>query len=335
MKNYREIADSVFARREQYMIAQRKKKQTITRAAVSVGSVALVSLAGFALWGNDAFHDTPPVTDGGVTTTTAPTGAETTTATTAPFATTDGGIVAPTTPGTTAPAPSKTVPPKPTAPSKTEPTQTTTPTVPRKVVITGDEPDDELLNNASLRKKEKYLSRSLKKVMALHEGEDVKYAVIVAIPPMQEDWSDDFWNSNEEWAQLFKEVDEAHDAWYEEAKQVNPSWDGRSSKDIEIWTDTMRANYERYLTLRDMRDMVKEQHQVSYLKSVLKQRFEILKTYCDEEPIDVECGLAPAGYEIHGYYAELTAEQINGLAEEGGYTFRLASGEDRDALIDA
>ena len=152
---------------------------------------------------------------------------------------------------------------------------------------------------------------------------------------MQEDWSDDFWNSNEEWAQLFKEVDEAHDAWYEEAKQVNPSWTGRSSKDIEIWTDTMRANYERYLTLRDMRDMLEEQHQVSYLKSVLKQRFEILKTYCDEEPIDVECGLAPAGYEIHGYYAELTAEQINGLAEEGGYTFRLASGEDRDALIDA
>lgn len=130
MKNYREIADSVFARREQYMIAQRKKKQAITRAAVSVGSVTLVSLAGFALWGNDAFHDTPPVTDGSVATTTATTGAETTTATTAP--TTDGGIVAPTTSTTSVPVPSQTTTPSKTqsptvttTPSKTQPTATT------------------------------------------------------------------------------------------------------------------------------------------------------------------------------------------------------------------
>ena len=44
MKSYREIADSVFARRDQYIIQQRKKKQTITRVTASVGSVALVSL---------------------------------------------------------------------------------------------------------------------------------------------------------------------------------------------------------------------------------------------------------------------------------------------------
>jgi len=141
MKSYREIADSVFARRDQYMIAQRKKKQAVARATVSVGSVALVSLAGFALFKNDAFRDAPPVTDGGVTTTTAaPTGAETTTATTAPFATTDGdstaantdgGIVTPTTPTTTDAAPSQTTPSKTqsptvtTTPSKTQSTATT------------------------------------------------------------------------------------------------------------------------------------------------------------------------------------------------------------------
>ncbi len=133
MKSYREIADSVFARREQYIAAQRKKKQTITRAAVSVGSVALVSLAGFALWGNDAFHDAPPVTDGGVTTTTAAsTGAETTTVTAAPSATTDGGIVASTTPTTSVSVPSQT-----TTPSKTQsPTVTTTPSKTQPIATT-------------------------------------------------------------------------------------------------------------------------------------------------------------------------------------------------------
>ena len=70
MKSYREIADSVFARRDQYIIQQRKKKQTITRVTASVGSVALVSLAGFSLLRSDAFRDTPPVTDGGAATTT-------------------------------------------------------------------------------------------------------------------------------------------------------------------------------------------------------------------------------------------------------------------------
>ena len=57
MKSYREIADSVFARREQYVIAQRKKKQLVTRVTASVGSVALVSLASFALFKSDAFRE--------------------------------------------------------------------------------------------------------------------------------------------------------------------------------------------------------------------------------------------------------------------------------------
>ena len=41
MKSYREIADNVFARRDAYIIEQRRKKQVIARTTVSVGSVAL------------------------------------------------------------------------------------------------------------------------------------------------------------------------------------------------------------------------------------------------------------------------------------------------------
>ena len=123
MKSYREIADSVFERRDQYVIAQHKKKQIITRVTATVGSVALVSLAGFALFKNDAFHDAPliSVSDTTTTVTNTPTKIGDTTDATAP--TTDGGIVAPTTPTTSVSVPSQT-----TTPSKTQsPTVTTAP----------------------------------------------------------------------------------------------------------------------------------------------------------------------------------------------------------------
>lgn len=332
MKSYREIADSVFARRDAYIIQQRKKKQVIARTTVSVGSVALVSLAGIALLRNDAFHDTPPVTDGGVTTVTVPTGAETTTGTTAPTA--DGGIVAPTTPGTTAPAPSKTVPPKPTAPSKTEPTQTTAPTALQKVLIVADTNDNTgNFDEEVLSVKKRYLSRRLKETMAYYEGEDyykggdiVVYAVVVSMPYMKE-YSDDFWNSNEEWAQIFKEMDEVYDAFDKEAHRLNPSWDGVDSRDIEIWTDTMRTNYERWLMLIDERNRIHDECYDSFMDMVLDQQFEALKVASSTEPIDI----CENSYRFcNAYYVELTADAINALAERGGYTFSLAVANQRD-----
>ncbi len=138
MKSYREIADSIFERREQYIIRQRKKKQMITRVTASVSSVALVSLASFALFRNDVFHDTPPVSDGEPTTTTVtdtPTEiGDTTTANNATATTTDGGIVPPTTPTTSIPAPSQTTTPSQTqSPTVTTVTQTQPPaTTPSK-----------------------------------------------------------------------------------------------------------------------------------------------------------------------------------------------------------
>ena len=349
MKNYREIADSVFARREQYMIAQRKKKQVVARATVSVGSVALVSLAGFALWGNDAFHDTPPVTDGGFTTTTAPapTGAETTTATTAPFATTDGDSTdttvteAPTqTAATTHPSTLHTVktePSKTTATThKTEPTKATAPTTaPAKLLIAANTNDNtgNFGDEEALSIKKRYLSRRLKETMAYYEGEDyykggdiVVYAVVVSMPSMKE-YSDDFWNSNEEWAQIFKEMDEVYDAFDKEAHRLNPSWDGVDSRDIEIWTDTMRANYERYLTLIKVRNSIYDEYYAPYVEMILEQQFEALNAVSSTEPVDI-CENSFRFY--NAYYAELTADAINTLAERGGYTFSLAVANQRD-----
>ena len=169
--------------------------------------------------------------------------------------------------------------------------------------------------------------------MAYYEGEDyykggdiVVYAVVVSMPSMKE-YSDDFWNSNEEWAQIFKEMDEVYDAFDKEAHRLNPSWDGVDSRDIEIWTDTMRANYERYLTLIKVRNSIHDEYYAPYVEMILEQQFEALNAVSSTEPVDI-CENSFRFY--NAYYAELTADAINTLAERGGYTFSLAMANQRD-----
>ena len=351
MKSYREIADNVFARRDAYIIEQRRKKQVIARTTVSVGSVALVSLAGFALFKNDAFHDAPliSVSDTTTTVTNTPTKiGDTTTAGDITAPTTDGGIVTPTNPTTTDAAPSqpttgqtrptvttpgKTEPVQTTTPGKTEPTETT-PTVSNKVLIAGNKPDNTGINDgAVMSKHKKYVSRLLKEMMTMYEGEDVVYGVIVNIPMMDE-YSDDFWNSNEGWARLIQEGDEVFDAWYEEAKLVNPSWDGVKTSGIEIWTDTMRANYERFISLSDERDRIYREHSIPYYEMVEKQQFEALKAVSSTEPVDILANDSHLFF--RAYYVELTADAINALVERGGYRLCLATYDDmKNNMFDA
>lgn len=360
MKNYREIADSVFARRDQYVIAQRKKKQAITRVTASVGSVALVSLAGIALFQNDAFHDAPAIAKPTTATVTHSPMTEDTAVTTAPAVTIGGAesTAGDTQPTQTEPTASQAAPTvtqtkptatqarptatqskstatqsKPTTPTKTEPSKTT-PTNSEKVVIRARQPDNTGVDdNVEMSKYERYVSRLLEEMMTLYEGEDVVYAVIVSIPMMGE-YKYDFWNSNEEWVQLIKEKDEAHDAWFEEAKLVNPAWDSGAVRDIEVWTDTMRANYERFNTLTDEIDSIRSEYLRPYVQMCIDQRFEALKEVSSIEPVDIQ---KPSGasYTANAYYVELTADAINALAERGGYRFCLATYEDMNVLIDA
>ena len=131
MKNYDDLTNRLLERRNRYVAEQKKKKQVIARTTVSVGSVALVSLAGFALFKNDAFHDAPLISVSDTTTTVANTPTkigDTTTAGDVTAPTTDGGIVTPTNPTTSVPVPSQTTTgqtqPTATTPSKTEPTKT-------------------------------------------------------------------------------------------------------------------------------------------------------------------------------------------------------------------
>lgn len=268
MKSYREIADSVFARRERYIIAQRKKKQAITRAAVSVGSVTLVSLAGIALLRNDAFHDTPPVTDGGVTTTTT-----------------------------------------------AKPTE-------EKILITADEPDEYLIDfEVHPGRNEVLISPLMQEKMEEYRNSNVYYAVFVRFTPFEAQL-DEFWQSTEELTQLYKEYYDVYYAFYNEAKELNPSWKGTRTDDIEIWTDTMRANNEYWLTLIEKRENVETQCFPEYAERICKQhyqqKYEVLVSVCETEPI--ECSYDS----VEGYYVELTAKQIQSLVSEGGYILCLS-----------
>ena len=111
---------------------------------------------------------------------------------------------------------------------------------------------------------------------------------------------------------------------YEEAKRLNPSWDGKSTT-IKVWTDTLRMNHERWLELLDEELDIIERYMGPYVESVLNQRFEALNALCKKEPVDIYCavnGILNVGF--HAYYVELTADAINTLTERGGYVFRLA-----------
>ena len=329
------------------------------RRYVAAVAAAAVMMAGVGTWWLTRPEDKPPVVpatdDGAVTTTvtTAPTEGEDTTTTTtvnttAPEPTIDGGIVAP---PTTAPAPSKPTATQAPTTGKTEPPKSTSgtkgsvtayiPPLPTatqptagsdRLLITGDEPDNDFNDAGMFHKNEKYFSHALQEQMDRYKGVDATYAVLVAIPATHEDMYEDFWASTEELAQFYQEYYDVLDAFEKEALLYNPTWDRSDVNDIEIWTDTMRENWDYWVTLVEKRRELEGQPRTDYVKSVLSQRLEELIAICEKEPIVTVS--ETFGVFRYAYYAELTAEQINTLAVKGGYVFRLASGEPKNPIID-
>lgn len=130
MKSYREIADSVFERRERYIAARQRKRKHTVSAITSICSCALVALVGASVWRSGVLTEDPPLSDSlSTTTVTRSPVTEGTAVGTAPSAS-HSGIVSHTTTTTSvfAPSqttPSKTQPPTATTPSKTQPPATT------------------------------------------------------------------------------------------------------------------------------------------------------------------------------------------------------------------
>ena len=324
MKNYREIADSVFARRDQYVIAQRKKKQAITRVTASVGSVALVSLAGIALFNNDAFRDAPPVTDGGATTTvTVSTTDGVATVTTAPSATggdtTDTAATdAPTQTVTTAPTTTRskttatTVVPT-SAPTKTEPSKTTATTTatPKKVLIGASEPDTHNVGNANEGPgyfKRGEISPMLKEKMETHKDENVVFAVLVAVMPKFS--ADDIDKAVSEFCET------------EEMKKLaeENNWKEYENR-VHDFRDTCRQ-----AVLKEELDVLYSLSEIEPIKYLLDPEFSRYNPEAQEPVPYLVNLLAHYSYGAHHIYSVvLSADAIYELSERGSYMFWLDS----------
>lgn len=322
MKSYREIADSVFARRDAYIIEKRRKKQVIARTTVSVGSVALVSLAGFALFKNDAFHDAPliSVSDTTTTVTNTPTKiGDTTTAGAATAPTTDGGIVTPTNPTTSVFTPTQTVtttdktePIQTTAPSKTEPSKTTAPTTaPKKQLIGASEPDtygEGVANEGGGYFKRGEISPMLKESMEKYKDEDVVFSVLVAVRPK--------FNADD----LDKAVSE-----FCETEEMRKLAEENNWKEYYNRVDDLReAYYESVLKVE--LDVLRELSEIEPIKHIPKPVDG--QDYPETWPKPPSYVVALANYSLWGhhiYSVVLSADAINEFAERGTAMFWLDS----------
>ena len=294
MKTCDEMLNSLYERRAQYVTAQRKKKKVLASAGATLCAVSL--LGGSVWYLNRPQHDIPvvPATDDGTVTTTvaAPTEGENTTTTI-------------TTVNTTAPAPT---------------------TSQKPLVITADEPD--VFENVPLgtpKRNGKCISSALQEKMKVYENENVVYSVIVEVPLYSEDYSE-FWHSTEELAQFHKEYYDVYYTFYDEAKRLNPTWDGTNVDYIRVWTEELRENYQYWLTLIAKWRALENQYRESYHIAILDQRVQILDDITGKERIPISDDTRFFAYFSSAEYAffmELTADEINALAECGGYIIRL------------
>ena len=59
MRDYRDIAEDIFERREQYAAGQKRSRRTLARAAVSMCCMCLAALLGFGVWRSRIFGIAP------------------------------------------------------------------------------------------------------------------------------------------------------------------------------------------------------------------------------------------------------------------------------------
>lgn len=333
MKSYREIADNVFARRDAYIIEQRRKKQVIARTTVSVGSVALVSLAGFALFKNDAFHEKTPITDSVTTTTTVPTTTEigdTTTVTTAPTTTADSTDAPTTVTHTT----TQTTAPTTTRPTtKTEPSKTTATTAPKKVLITGSTPDDygaDYFGDEAPKFRYGEISPLLKTAMEENKDSNAVFAVMVAVCPRfdQAAVKDEMNKAIEEY--------KATDEMVQLAEKRQLAYDEWQTANATEWY----KKQEEYRYYANKYNNLLFKFEEEYTRALAAKEVEVLAKLSETELFDLVADaeskplseVSPIVLILHNYsygpnfYSTvLSADAINELAERGSYMFWLDS----------
>ena len=202
-----------------------------------------------------------------------------------------------------------------TAPTQSKPQPTTTPTVPQKIVITADEPD--VYGDASpdgiLSLYKKYISPALQEKMKLHSSDNVVFSVIVELPITVEDYNS-FSSTDEELLRLEKERDIASQEFEDALEQYG-------------WTEDVREMQKKLQRIASEWEYLLHELTMEYLLGVLDQRINELTHLSENAPIPIstDTRFKPlfAFNADYAFFMELTADEINELAERGGYVIRL------------
>ena len=208
----------------------------------------------------------------------------------------------------------------------------------KKVIyVTGEEPDEEIVYGTSIKSlNEKYISQKLQEKMNLYKDckdAEVVYRVVVEIFIAGDDSEEAtrIANANKEVQALYEQKEAAHleeqkaYAEYTAFGEDHPDWLANPEKYPELTAECSRlaAIYEAKKEARkeisskwmNLLSEIKEK----YFKQVRAERLEFLKQFSEKE-LETTLYIGNTCYII-----DLTTEEINVLAEKGGYSFRLSN----------
>ena len=202
----------------------------------------------------------------------------------------------------------------------------------KKVIyVTGDTSDEEVAFGDSVKKlSEKYISQKLQEKMDLYKDyteAEVVYRVAVEIFIAQEDYNkaNDLTSADKEVQSLFEQVSVA------ESEEIKAQQELSVFNGLNKGNDPETAEKRKELiAIRDEKEKYRKdiwsqwsnlRHELvdKYCMQVRAERLEFLKQFSEQE-------LDTSIYNGTQYYfIDLTAQEINILAEKGGYTFRLSN----------
>ena len=206
----------------------------------------------------------------------------------------------------------------------------------KKVIyVTGDTPDDyDAGGEESKSLSEKYISPKLQEKIALYKDykdDEVVFKVVVEIFDAFEDENEAnrLANADKEAQLLFEQAEAAYleeqKAWAEFRAfgEANPNNDPETIEKNKEFIAIIKEKEEKHDILWSKWSDLRSEIISKYFLEAKTERLKFATQYSEKEPV-----LVTDSYnDGWAYYMDLTAEEINILAEKGGYMFKLSSND--------
>ena len=181
---------------------------------------------------------------------------------------------------------------------------------------------------------EKYLSSELQEKMELYKDSDVVYRLIVCIFITEEDYAeaDKLINTNEEVQLLFEQKEAAYedyckvmDEYVKLFNSMNGVNDPEKIKKIKRLVAAATGKEKTYDELNRKWTELCEELREDFLDNIIDERVEYAFQFGEN--------ISGSTFNTFSctYFMDLTAEEINILAEKGGYALELVPAPDEDA----